>query len=179
MTKCLASVLLLFLAASSGDAQPVLNIRFDSDDFARHFERVGGGERIDDDRRTRAVGVERDQGVGVGTVEIFQRDGRSVDGNFDRLAHGVAPTVSTAPKLQVRKKPVTGGSETVLLAEDNPDVRNLAVRVLQKGGHPRRLADLHHAPRVARRTQPAALARIGDNEVVAALGTARPCEAVR
>jgi hypothetical protein len=47
MTKCLAWVLSLFLFASSVEAQPLLNIRFDNDDFAGHFERVGNGVALD------------------------------------------------------------------------------------------------------------------------------------
>jgi hypothetical protein len=47
MTKCSAWVLLLFLAASSVEAQPLLNIRFDNDEFAGYFERVGKGVALD------------------------------------------------------------------------------------------------------------------------------------
>jgi len=41
MNKCLA--LVVFLAASSAGAQPVLAVRFDNDKFAVHFERVVNG----------------------------------------------------------------------------------------------------------------------------------------
>lgn len=47
MTKCMALVLPLLLFASSVEAQTLLNIRFENDDFARHFERVGNGVALD------------------------------------------------------------------------------------------------------------------------------------
>ncbi|MEN8006907.1 MAG: ATP-binding protein [Candidatus Krumholzibacteriota bacterium] len=40
-----------------------------------------------------------------------------------------------AAAVPVPSKQTTGGTETILLAEDNVDVRNLAVRVLNKGGY--------------------------------------------
>jgi hypothetical protein len=47
MTMCLALLLFLFLFTSSVEAQPLLNIRFDNDEFAGHFERVGNGVALD------------------------------------------------------------------------------------------------------------------------------------
>ena len=47
MSKYLALVLFLFPAASSVGAQTVLNIRFDNENLARYFERVGNGVALD------------------------------------------------------------------------------------------------------------------------------------
>ncbi len=41
----------------------------------------------------------------------------------------------TQPADKPPRKPAAGGDETILVAEDNEDVRNLAVRVLKKGGY--------------------------------------------
>ncbi len=43
--------------------------------------------------------------------------------------------MESKPEKKMPPKPAVGGSETILLAEDNEDVRNLAVRVLKKGGY--------------------------------------------
>ena len=40
-----------------------------------------------------------------------------------------------SPPGKTPRPKVKGGDETILLAEDNEDVRNLAERVLQKGGY--------------------------------------------
>ena len=45
------------------------------------------------------------------------------------------PKRKSPPRKRQPPKPAVGGSETILLAEDNEDVRNLAVRVLKKGGY--------------------------------------------
>ena len=41
----------------------------------------------------------------------------------------------TRPTVKAPRKAAAGGDETILVAEDNEDVRNLAVRVLKKGGY--------------------------------------------
>ena len=85
------------------------------------------------------------QGTGLGLASIYgivrQHDGlmivESEPGRgtkfsvfLPRSEMEVTPPAEPAPR-----KPVAGGSETILLAEDNADVRNLAVRVLKKGGY--------------------------------------------
>jgi PAS domain S-box-containing protein len=84
------------------------------------------------------------QGSGLGLSSIYgivrQHDGfmlvESQPGSGTRfdvylpMSEKVSPPPAPAPV-----KSVAGGSETILLAEDNADVRNLAVRVLQRGGY--------------------------------------------
>ncbi len=84
------------------------------------------------------------QGTGLGLASIYgivrQHDGLMLVES--EPGHGTIFTVFlprsekevTSVGKTPRKLPV-GGDETILLAEDNIDVRNLAVRVLEKGGY--------------------------------------------
>ncbi len=84
------------------------------------------------------------QGTGLGLASIYgvvqQHDGfMLVESEPDR---GAKFTVflprsekDVTPTDKEPRKPAAGGDETILLAEDNVDVLNLAVRVLEKGGY--------------------------------------------
>ena len=84
------------------------------------------------------------QGTGLGLASIYgivrQHDGLMlVESEPDR---GTKFTVflprsekDVTSSDKEPRKPVAGGDETILLAEDNVDVLNLAVRVLEKGGY--------------------------------------------
>jgi len=84
------------------------------------------------------------QGTGLGLASIYgivrQHDGFMLVES--EPGHGTEFMVfwpqsekAVAPPKPKKSRPAKGGSETILLAEDNPDVRTLAVRVLKKGGY--------------------------------------------
>ncbi len=85
------------------------------------------------------------QGTGLGLASIYgivrQHDGLMLVES--ESGHGTKFSVflprsemeETQPADTAPRKSVAGGNETILLAEDNEDVRNLAVRVLKKGGY--------------------------------------------
>jgi len=85
------------------------------------------------------------QGTGLGLASIYgivrQHDGLMLVES--EPGHGTKFSVYlprsemevTQPADPGPRKSVAGGNETILLAEDNVDVRNLAVRVLEKGGY--------------------------------------------
>ena len=85
------------------------------------------------------------QGTGLGLASIYgivrQHDGLMLVES--EPGHGTKFSVYlprsemevTRPTVKAPRKPAAGGDETILVAEDNEDVRNLAVRVLKKGGY--------------------------------------------
>jgi CheY-like chemotaxis protein len=84
------------------------------------------------------------QGTGLGLASIYgivrQHDGLMLVES--EPGHGTIFTVflprsemEVARADKTPRKPPVGGDETILLAEDNMDVRKLAVRVLEKGGY--------------------------------------------
>jgi len=85
------------------------------------------------------------QGTGLGLASIYgivrQHDGlmivESEPGRGTKFSVFLPRSEMeiTQPVVPAPRKPVAGGDETILLAEDNADVRNLAVRVLEKGGY--------------------------------------------
>ena len=84
------------------------------------------------------------EGTGLGLASIYgivrQHDGLMVVESEPGLGSKFSvflprSEMEVTPAIKAPAKPVAGGDETILLAEDNADVRNLAVRVLEKGGY--------------------------------------------